>query len=262
LNDISNHTVVVAEFPLAQRPVEVRRGIPFGFSRDDGIISGIVPAVRWSDYTTPGHGGVALLDRGVPGRELDDRTPIIYLLNATDKYYGFTNAWLSGKGSHQLEYALVAHDADWNEARIPQAAWEYNCPVTVATGCQPVPAQSFAETSDNLVVEALHRDGDEIEMRLVEAVGLAGQARVQLHLPYSGAALTDFTGAQRQPLAGGPVYHFPVRPQQIVTLRFRAPLAVALIQPLLAWDNLVPPVKRAALHRYLPDKKGLPPSGH
>ena len=56
LNDIPNLTVVVAEFPLAKAPAEIRRGIPFGFSRDDGTIAGIVPAIRWTDYATPGKG--------------------------------------------------------------------------------------------------------------------------------------------------------------------------------------------------------------
>ncbi len=261
LNDIPNLTVVLAEFPLAQTPTEVRRGIPFGFSRDDGTIAGIVPAVRWSDYATPGRGGVALLDRGVPGRELDTNTPVIYLLNAIEKYYGYTNAWLSGRGKHQFEYALVAHDEDWSAARVPQAAWEYNCPVTAVPGCQAMLAQSFLETSTNLIVEAMRRDGADIEVRAVEVLGQAGTAWVTLNLPHQSAALTDLTGGHALPLAGGPDYKFPVRPQQIVTLRFRTATPVGDIQPLLAWDGLVPAAKLAGLHEYLPNVKGHPPRG-
>jgi alpha-mannosidase len=256
LNDIPNLTVVVAEFPLAQAPGEIRRGIPFGFSRDDGTISGIVPAVRWTDYTTPGNGGVALLDRGLPGREIYSNTPVIYLLNATDKYYGYPNAWLSGQGRHRLEYALVAHDEDWAMARIPRLAWEYNCPVTMATNCRVVTAQSFLHTSDNVIVEAMRREGAEIELRLVEALGQPGTAEVTLNLPCTRAAFTDLTGGHAQTLDGGPHYKFPVKPQQIVTLRFRTAEPVAQIQPLMAWDELVPVAKRAALHEYLADKKG------
>jgi len=262
LNDVPNHTVVVAEFPLAQTPAEIRRGIPFGFSRDDNTIAGIVPAIRWSDYATVGKGGVALLDRGVTGREINGNVPVIYLLNATDKYYGYTNAWLSGKGKHSFQYALVAHDADWNAARVPQMAWEYNSPVIVATNCQPVEAQSFVQTSDNVIVEAMRRDGADIELRLVEALGLAGEAEVKLNLPYTRAALTDLTGGHAQMLAEGPDCKFPVKPQQIVTLRFRTTEPVAEIKPLMAWDELVPEAKREALHEYLPDKKGHPPMGH
>jgi hypothetical protein len=261
LNDVPNLTVVVAEFPLAEIPREIRRGIPFGFSRDEGTVSGIVPAVRWSDYGSRGKGGVALLDRGLTGREINGQIPLIYLLNASDKYYGYTNAWLSGKGRHRFEYALVAHAVDWSAARIPQLAWEYNCPVIVAAGCRATKPQSFVQTSDNVIIEALRRAGADIELRLVEALGRAGTAEVKLNLPHTSAALTDLTGGQARKLDGGPAYKFPIRPQQIVTLRFRTAEPVAAIQPLLEWDELVPPHKRPALHEYLPDKKGHPPRG-
>ena len=114
LNDIPDLTVVVAEFPLAADVDEVRRAIPNGFSHGawakpnpdlPGWTKGIVPAVGWIHYTLAGGGGVAILDRGLSGRELNDRTPIIYLLNATDKYYGWPNPWLSGKGKNVLAYA-------------------------------------------------------------------------------------------------------------------------------------------------------------
>ncbi len=261
LNDIPDLTVVVAEFPLARAPSEIRRGIPFGFSRDEGIVSGIAPAIRWSDYSSPGSGGVALLDRGLPGREIDGRVPVIYLLNTCPDYYGFPNRWLSGKGRHRLEYALVAHDADWSAARVPQLAWEYNDPVALAAGCGPVAPKSFLQTSGNMIVEAMRRDGADVELRLVEAQGLAGEAWVKLDLPHSAAALTDLTGGHAQSLDGGPDLRFPVRPQQIVTLRFRTAAPVPGVVPLVEWDDLVPPAKRAALHAYLKDKMGLPPRG-
>jgi hypothetical protein len=261
LNDIPNLTVVVAEFPLVEAPKEIRRGIPFGFSPDSGVVSGIVPAVRWSDYASPGQGGVALLDRGLSGREINDRTPIIYLLNAADKYSGYTNAWLSGQGRHRLEYALVAHATDWSAARIPQLAWEYNCPVTAAAGCKAVAPESFVQTSDNVIVEALRRDGADIEMRLVEAFGQSGSAEVTLNLPCVSAAQTDLTGGRARTLDGGPSYHFPVRAQEIVTLRFRTAEPLPGIKPLTAWDELVPAPKLAKLRQYLPDVIGQPPNG-
>jgi alpha-mannosidase len=270
LTDIPNLTVVLAEFPLAQSPQEVRRGIPFGFSHGawaqpnaelTGWTKGIVPAVRWTDYALPGRGGVALLDRGLTGREINGQTPILYLCNAMDTYYGLTNSWLSGKSRHRFEYALLPHDADWKAAGIPQLAWEYNCPVKLALGCGPAPAQSLIQTSDNLIVEVVRREGAEIEMRLGECLGMGGTAEVTLNLPHEQAALTDLIGGHPTNLEGGPTYKFSVRPQQIITLRFRTRAAVAAIQPLLDWDDLVPPAKRAALRHYLKDAKGHPPVG-
>lgn len=270
LQDIPDITVVVAEFPLAANITEVRRGIPGGFSHGawaqpnpalNGWTKGILPTVRWSDYSLEGGGGAAILDRGLTGRELNDNTPIIYLLNAVDKYYGYPNSWLSGKGQHVLEYALYAHEGAWEQARVPQIAWEYNCPPVVAAARQAAETKSFVQTSDNVILEVMRREGHEIETRLVECRGAAGMAEVTLNLPHHGASLTNLRGRSPQALDGsGPTYRFPVRPQQIVTIRFGAPTEVAAITPITEWDKFVPTAKRAALHAYKP-LKGHPPRG-
>jgi alpha-mannosidase len=270
LNDIPDRTVVVAEFPLAEEIVEVRRGIPYGFSHGawakpnpdlHGWTKGIVPAVRWSHYTLENGGGVAILDRGVTGRELNGKTPVIYLYNATDKYYGYPNSWLSGKGKHVLEYALVVHDGDWKQARIPQMAWEYNCPPTVVPHRAVAAPKSFLTASDNIIVEAVRRLGTDIEVRLAECLGVAGRAEIALSLPHTRAALTDLVGGKRKPISGaGGRYQFRVRAQQIVTLRFRAASSVNEAQLVMAWDDMVPRAKLTALHEYS-NEKGHPPRG-
>lgn len=277
LNDVPDPTVVLAEFPLAEDISEVRRGIPYGFSHGawasvpplnasarglHGWTHGIVPAVRWSHYQLARGGGVALLDRGLTGRELTGRTPVLFLLNTSEKYRGYPNSWLSGKGKHRLSYALVAHESPWAEAGIPRLAWEFSRPPLLVEGVKAASVPSFLKTSDNVVVEALRREGQFLELRLAESLGQAGRARITLDLPHQSAALTSLTGANPQPLQGGPDYEFPVRPQQIVTLRFRTDRALADIEPLRKWDELVPPAKLAALREYLPGVKGHPPAGH
>ncbi len=267
--DIPNGAVVLAEIPLAQDIRELRRGIPYGFSHGawsvpnpqlTGFADGIQPAIRWSHYQMDGC-GLAILDRGLPGRELNGRTPVIFLLNAQDTYLGYPCAWLSGKGKQHASFALFAHEGDFKQSRTPQMAWEYNCPPIVVPGTGKSTPRSLLETSPNLIVEALRREGPEIELRLAECFGVAGTATVKLLLPHQQAFLTDLTGANRQPLAGGPEYTFPVRPQQIVTLRFTTDKPVDEIQPLLKWDELVPPHKLAALRKRMPDCKGHPPMG-
>ena len=194
---------MVSEFPLAADIEEVRRAIPNGFSHGawakpnaelPGWTKGIVPAVGWIHYTLAGGGGVAILDRGLSGQELNDRTPIIYLLNATDKYYGWPNSWLSGKGKNILAYALVAHEGAWDQARIPH--WRGNTTIRpiVVPGRKPVPEKSFVQTSQNVIVQAIRREGKEIEMRLAECLGRAGAAEITLNLPHRSAALTDLRG--------------------------------------------------------------------
>lgn len=268
LNDVPDKTIVLAEFPLAQAVQETRRGIPYGFShaaweRKDPSLAGfgdcIVPAIRWSHYQSE-QGGVAILDRGLPGRELTGRTPVLFLLDTQEIYMGYPNAWLSGRGRQSFSFALVAHDGDWNEARIPQMAWEFNNPPIVIPHSAEASAESFLQTSDNVIVEAMRREGSEIEVRLSECLGAAGTAEVTLNVPHRKAAITDLTGDRREPLEGGPTYRFRVRPQQIVTLRFDTDLAVADIQPLTKWDSLVPRAKLVTLNTKL-DEKGHPPAG-
>jgi alpha-mannosidase len=271
LEALPDETVVVSEFPLAAMPVEIRRGVPFGFSHGtwpeigmkphlDGWTQGILPAVRWSDYELPGGGGLALLDRGLPGREITGQTPVLFLCSTVEKYYGYPNAWLSGKARQRFQYALAVRDTPWAQARIPRMAWEYNCPpIPVQAGCEPTPPT--IRTSENLIVEVMRRDGADIELRLIECLGVAGAASVTVDLPHGSAALTDFHGNHVRPLVGGPGYEFPVRPQEIITMRLRTAAAVPAIEPLTDWSSLVPEQKRAALKAYLPDVVGHPPRG-
>jgi hypothetical protein len=122
-------------------------------------------------------------------------------------------------------------------------------------------ARSFVQTSDNVIVEVIRREGKEIQMRLVECRGVAGTVEVTLNLPHDGAALTNLRGKDPQALEGsGPRYQFPVRPQQIVSIRFGAASSVGEIDPVTSWDKFVPEPKRAALHAYRP-LKGHPPRG-
>ncbi len=270
LNDLPNLTVVVAEFPLAGEVNEVRRGIPYGFSHGawakpneslHGWTKGIVPAVRWSHYELSGGGGAALLDRGLSGREINASTPIVYLYNATDKYFGYPNPWLSGKGKHVLEYALVLHGGDWKQAGIPQLAFEFTCPPVVMAGCKAAAAQSFLQTSKNVVVESVRRVNNAIEVRMAECLGAAGTAEVALSLPHRGATQTDMNGERGKPLSGGPVYKVPVRPQEIVTLRFRTATSIPEPEVITRWDPMVPPSKLPMLHQYS-SEKGHPPLGN
>jgi alpha-mannosidase len=268
LDDIPNLTVVTTEFPLKDSILEVRRGIPYGFShgawdRENpklyGWTKGITPAVRWSHYEVEG-GGVALFDRGLSGRELVGQTPILFLYNATDKYYGYPNSWLSGKGRHVLSYALFAHEGDWRSAAVPRMAFEFNSPLVLLPGAGEMAVRSFLETSENLVVEGMRRDGKHIELRMVECLGYEGTAHVSLKLPHGQAFLTDMLGGSPKSLRAAPRYRFSVRPQQIVTMRFVTESAVEETSPLTKWDDLVPSNKLAMLYEYS-SEKGHPPRG-
>src|ERR1019366_31860 len=208
-----------------------------------------------------GGGGLAIFDRGLSGRELNDRTPILYLLNAEDKYSGYDCRWLSGKGRHVLPYSLVAYESRWDQARIPHMAWEYNREPIVIGARAAAPPQSFLETSDNVIVEALRREGNHIELRMVECLGLSGTAKITMMLPHRNAVLTDLIGRKISALPKSSHYSFPIRPQQIVTMHFETASALPEPEPIQSWDAFVPKQKLAALHAYDPNLIGHPPFG-
>jgi alpha-mannosidase len=268
LNDVPDRLVVAVDFPLKDRILEIRRGIPYGFSHNlpdsprvkaEAWQTSIEPAIRWSHYTVS-EGGVALFDRGLPGRECVGHTAILYLLNTTETYRGYDNPWLSGKGRHKFEYALFAHEGPWRGARVPQRAFEYNVPPVLLDGVASVANRSYLATSSNVIVEGFRRDEGYLELRLMECFGEPGTAEVRLHLPHRQALLTDLLGGNARPLTGGPRYRFPVRPQQIVTLRCRTKTVARKVEPLTCWDELVPSHKRARLNEYTNDR-GHPPHG-
>ncbi len=274
----ARNLVVSAGFPLVGKIVDRTRGIPFGFSSENpaevrlpnayflmgdhktyGFSSAIQPVVRWSDYALEAGGGMALLDRGLTSHELNDSTVSLTLLNAQDDYRGLDNMLLAGQGVRTFEYALWPHTAGWREAAIPRHAWEYNTPLIVAEGRGASSSPPVLATSDNVIVEAMRRVEGDIEMRVVEWTGRVGQAEVVMHLPHQDARLTNFMGEKPQPLvAVAPgTYRFAVRPQQIVTLRFRAGSAVPRVTAIRDWAPLVPRFKRQPLEVNEP-VKGYP----
>ena len=204
---------------------------------------------------------MALLDRGLTGREINGNTPLIYLLNAEDQYHKFDNPWTSGKGKHVLSYALVPHAAPWNQARIPHFAWEYNQPPVLFEQVSIRPSESFLETSDNIIVEAMRREKDHIELRFAESLGLAGTATIKLSLPHGPAHITDLTGRHKSKFSGSGTCTIRVQPQQIVTLHFETAHTLPVPDPITAWDEFVPKEKLVALHAYDPNVKGHPPFG-
>lgn len=273
VDNLPDGTILSALFPLTGTITEVRRAVPYGFSHGawpeptealPGRNRGIVPVIRWSHYTLAAGGGVALLDRGVTGRELDGNTVVVLLHNTFRTYYWDTNCrWTSGDGLHRFEYALVAHEGDWRQARVPQMAFEYNSPLLAAAGRWPAEVEGAAvETSDNLIVEALRLVEDEIEIRSVEAFGAAADAWIRVSLPHGDAFWTNLTGQQRTAAvaAGAGEYRFAVRPQQIVTLRLKTARSVGPVAALRSFDPVIPEPKRAATRGFdRPDLKGHPP---
>jgi alpha-mannosidase len=265
LEDLPDKTVTFMDFVPEGIIREESRGIPYGFTtesvealslRDEGVH----PVIRWSDYTLDNGAGFAVLDRGLPGREISDNKVSVMLNVASDLYMGIPGGLVSGKGRRHFRFALVAYDNEAKDQDIQRMAWEYNSPSFFEISANGKEEKSVLTTSDNIIVQSMQRIDDELEIRFVECKGTEGNAELNLNLPVSDARLTNFLGEGNEILSGTDNhYTIPVRPQQIVTVRFKTNTKVARIKPLKDWTPLVPDGKRAYLNQYNKDLTGHPP---
>ena len=284
LKDVPDKTLVVSEFTFAEEAVSTRRGIPNGFVEEkwpegekgydmellppwvpDATYKvqeeGILPVIQWSDYQFANGSGLALLDRGLPGRENHNNSVCIFLKLAAEKYMGYPNPWLSGKGTHHYQYAIIGYDSQEYVNVIPRMAWEYNAPPVFMQAANAVEAKSFLSSSDNIIIHSMHREADELEIRFVESNGMNGVAELSFNLPVGQARITNFLGEGTEELKGEGYYSMPVRPQQIVTLRFMVEGRVQDTKPITDWTSFVPDHKRDFLNKYDKDVNGHPPLG-
>lgn len=273
----ADEVLITVDFPLSSDVVERTRGIPYGFASINpshpfhplpeyevgesglhGFSDAILPAVRWSHYQVAGGVGVGLLAHGLTAHELNGHIVTLGLFNAHAKYYGWPNELMGGRGTHLFRYAFIPHSGSWSGAHIPQRAWEFNGPVFAKARSKAATPQSFLETSDNIIVGALRRDKRQIELRFYEWKGQAGEAFVTILLPHHSGALTNLMGEHPVAIEGGPTYRFPVKPQQIVTMRFDVDSDVVSPELVAEWRPLVPPNKQPDLDRRIL-LKGHPP---
>jgi hypothetical protein len=139
-------------------------------------------------------------------------------------------------------------------------AWEYNVQPFVIPGRAVSKTASFLDASENVVVEAVRREGNHVEVRFAECLGQPGEASIELHLPYRRAVMTDLAGNNPKVISSSGPHRFPVKPLQIVTLHFETEQTLEVPPPVEKWDPFVPKQKLAALHAYS-EEKGHPPKG-
>lgn len=265
-------------FPFAGRVDRRTRGIPFGFSEGPpgedwlepqpyflsraaehglfGYSSAVLPALGWSDYRLAAGGGLTLVEDGLPMHEFSPDRLTLGLVNAVSQYRGLPNDGLSAARRHRFRFGLIPHEGDWRAAGSPKRAREFSAPPLLFESGGALPP--LVRTSDNLILEALRRDGADLEARLVEWRGEPGLAWVEVLVPHRDARRTNFLGEQAQPLPRARRYRFAVMPQEAVTLRFALGSRVEAPPPLRSWAPLVPEAKRDALRLRLREK-GHPP---
>jgi alpha-mannosidase len=174
-----------------------------------------VPGHRFADLSEHGFGAAVLTDSkyGYSCRGGELRVSLLRSPTSPDPE--------ADQGAHEFAYALLPHAGGWREAGVLAEAHRFNAPMRwVETGVAP---QSLACVDDpNLVLDTVKRgeDSDALVLRLYEAHGARGTARLRLAVPFDGARLANGLEEDGDALGleDGEIV-LPYRPHQILTVK-------------------------------------------
>jgi alpha-mannosidase len=214
------HTLLKVCFPLAVHARNATYEMPFGHAERPTHRSTSwdraryeVPGHRWADLSEHGF-GVALLNDckygwSCLGSEL--RLSLLRSPRMPDPE--------ADVGRHEFAYALMPHAGGWREAGVVGEATCFNALLRWTSA--PVP-ESFASVDDpNLVLDTIKRaeDSDALVLRLYEAHGARGLARLRVAAPFSSARRANVLEDHGEALEiEGDAVLLPYRPHQILTV--------------------------------------------
>jgi alpha-mannosidase len=177
-----------------------------------------VPAHRFGDLAEHGF-GVALLTPDTHGMSCQGSTMRISLLRApTDPDPE------ADQGRHEIRYAMLPHAGGWQEAGVVAQARAFAEPLLITAGAA-AEARSFARSDDPaLVLDSIKRaeDSDSLILRLYEAHGGRGTARITVDVPFSRACRTDLLEGEGDelPALDGTI-EVAYRPWELITIALR-----------------------------------------
>ncbi len=218
-----SHTLLKVCFPLAVRAQTATYETPFGTTERPTHYSTSwdraryeVPGHRFADLSEHGF-GVALLNDSKYGWSCHGSELRLSLLRAPKSPDPHAD-----QGVHEFAYALLPHAGGWREAGVLAEAMRFNAPIRWTSA---VPAEPFAAVDDpNVVLDTIKRGerSDDLVLRLYEAHGARGVARVRLASPVGEArlanALEEETGVVA--IEDGALV-LPYRPNQVLTVLVR-----------------------------------------
>ena len=220
------HRLLKACFPLAVRAPNATYEMQFGYAERPTHYSTSfdraryeVPGHRWADLSEHGF-GVALLSDCKYGWSCYANELRLSLLRAPKSPDPEADM-----GSHELAYALHPHAGGWREAAVVAEAARFNQPLRWGPSDVASQSRSYASVDDpNLVLDTVKRaeGSDAVVLRLYEAHGARGVARVRLGLPFAEARLANALEDELDPLVVEDAeVVVPYRPHQIVTILAR-----------------------------------------
>jgi alpha-mannosidase len=194
------------QFGHAERPTH------YTTSHDEARFE--VPGHRFADLSEHGFGVALLSDCKYGYSTYENRMRISLLRSPT---YPDPEADM---GRHRFAYAVLPHAGGWRAAGVVAEAARFETPFRWAPGRLPAEPW-FAVDDENLVLDTVKRaeDSDALVLRLYEAHGARGRARVRVGLPFTRAAGANLLEDEGQALpVDGAEIEVDYRPHQILTL--------------------------------------------
>ena len=178
-----------------------------------------VPGHRFADLSEHGF-GVALLSAATYGWSVHGTEMRMTLLRSP--------RWPdpdADVGHHELAFAIHPHRGGWQEAGVTAQALCFNAPLLLGERAGE-PRSWFSTDAPGVLVDTVKRaeDGDELIVRLYEAHGGRGTARLRVGVPFTEAWFTNLLEDRLAPaqVVGDEVV-IAFRPFEIVTIALGPP---------------------------------------
>jgi alpha-mannosidase len=213
-----SHTMLKVCFPLAVRWPTATYEMPFGYAERPTHYSSSfdaaryeVPAHRWADLSEHGF-GVALLSDSKYGWSCFGNELRLSLLRSPKSPDPEADM-----GRHAFAYALFPHAGGWRDGGVVREGILFNAPFR-----RGPESPSLASVDDtNVVLDTIKaaEDSDAVVLRLYEAHGGRGTARVKWARPFAHAVRANALEDPGEPLAveDGEIV-IPYRPHELVTV--------------------------------------------
>jgi alpha-mannosidase len=216
-----DHKLLKVAFPVAVRAMNATYEVQFGclerpthYNTMYDLARFEVPAHRFADIAEHGF-GVAVLAHAKYGWSTFGSTVRLSLLRAPDH-----PAPGADRGQHSMRWAVLPHAGTWQDAGVVAEAARFDAPVLLAPAAA---ARSFfAVDHPALVLDTVKRaeDSAALVLRLYEAHGSRGVARLTTSLPFQTARATNLledTGGAPLERDGAAIL-VPFRPYEIISL--------------------------------------------
>jgi alpha-mannosidase len=215
------HRLLKVLFPVAVRAANATYQMQFGHterpthyttSHDEARFE--VPGHRFADLSEHGFGVALLTDCKYGYSTYENRMRISLLRSPT---YPDPEADIGG---HRFAYAVMPHAGGWRDAGVVAEAARFETPLRWAPGSAPA-GSWFAVDDANLVLDTVKpaEDSDALVLRLYEAHGARGRARLHVGPPFARAVRANLLEDEEEELTvAGAQIEVDYRPHQILTL--------------------------------------------